>query len=80
MVRLFKREVSYKDKQGKDKKGVNFFLSNDEGKTLIPIDVKYFPKDQFDGRDPEFQSRKGFLLGLAETLPDLPKTDGKKEG
>ena len=78
MVRLFKREVSYTDKQGKEKKEINFYLSNDEGKTLIPIEVKYFPKEQFDGRDPEFQGRKGFLQGLAETLPDKP-SDEKKE-
>ncbi len=79
MVRLFKREVSYKDKDGKDRRGVNFYLSNEEGKRLIPIEVKYFPKDQFDGRDPDFQGKKGFLEGLAETLPDKP-SDTKKEG
>ena len=72
MVRLFKRARSYKDKDGKDRVAVNFYLSNEEGKKLIPIEVKYFGKDEFDGRDPDYQMKKGFLEGLAETLPDKP--------
>ena len=70
MVRLFKQLKSYKDKDGKDRRAINFFISNEEGKRLIPVDVKYFAKTEFDGRDPEYQGRKGFLEGIAETLPE----------
>ena len=70
MVRLFKQLKSYKDKDGKDRRAINFFISNEEGKRLIPVDVKYFAKAEFDGRDPEYQGRKGFLEGIAETLPE----------
>ena len=70
MVRLFKRSRSYKDKDGKDRQTVVFYLSNEEGKKLIPIEVKYFPKSEFGDRDPDYQGKKGFLEGLAETLPD----------
>jgi len=74
-VRLFKRSRSYTDKDGKDRVAVNFYLSNEEGKKLIPIEVKYFAKDEFGGRDPDYQGKKGFLEGLAETLPDKPSED-----
>ena len=70
MVRLFKQIKSYKDKDGKDRRALNFFISNEEGKRLIPVEVKYFPKKEFNDRDPEFQGRKGFLEGIAETLPE----------
>lgn len=75
MVKLFKRIVSYKDKEGNDKKAINFYLSNEEGQVLIPINVCYFPND--DGKDPGFQGRKGFLEGLAETLVEQPPKGSK---
>ena len=70
MVRLFKQVKKYIDKDGKERRAINFLLSNEEGNRKIPIDVKYFPKEEFNGRDPEYQGRKGFLEGIAETLPE----------
>ena len=50
-AKLFKKEGTYVDKENKEKRYTNFYVQC--GDTLIPIEVKYFPKEKCDGRDPE---------------------------
>ncbi len=69
-VKIKKREVTYQ-KDGVDKRATNFFLQlNDQ---LIPIEVKYFPQDKFNGRDPGYQGRVAALSLVAEFLPEKDK-------
>lgn len=68
-IKLFKRTGTY-EKDGKDKQFTNYYLGlNDQ---LIPIEVKYFPNDKFDGRDPGYQGRVAALNLVAELLPEVP--------
>lgn len=67
-VKVFKKEGTYTDKNGKEKQFTNFYLqANDK---MIPIDVKYFPNDKFEGRDPGYQGRVAVLSLLAQPLPE----------
>ena len=69
-VKIWKKEVTYQ-KDGVDKRATNFFLQlNDQ---FIPIEVKYFPQDKFNGRDPGYQGRVSALSLVAEMLPDKEK-------
>ena len=70
VVKIWKKEVTYQ-KDGVDKRATNFFLQlNDQ---FIPIEVKYFPQDKFNGRDPGYQGRVSALSLVAEMLPDKEK-------
>ena len=69
-VKIWKKEVTYQ-KDGVDKRATNFFLQlNDQ---FIPVEVKYFPQDKFNGRDPGYQGRVSALSLVAEMLPDKEK-------
>lgn len=69
-VKIWKKEVTYQ-KDGVDKRATNFSLQlNDQ---FIPIEVKYFPQDKFNGRDPGYQGRVSALSLVAEMLPDKEK-------
>ena len=69
-VKIWKKEVVYQ-KDGVDKRATNFFLQlNDQ---FIPVEVKYFPQDKFNGRDPGYQGRVSALSLVAEMLPDKEK-------
>ena len=69
-VKIWKKEVTYQ-KDGVDKRATNFFLQlNDQ---FIPVEVKYFPQDKFNGRDPGYQGRLSALSLVAEMLPDKEK-------
>ena len=70
-VGLFKKKGTYKDKEGKDKYFINFFVQC--GNKMIPVEIKYFPQDQFDGRDPAFAGRKEVMDAWAEELPEKEK-------
>lgn len=71
-VKIRKKEVTYK-KDGVDKRATNYFIQvNDQ---LIPIEVKYFPNEKFDGRDPGYQKRVAALSIIAEPLPEKEATD-----
>ena len=69
LVNLVKRTGTYfSEKDQKDKPYVNFYLQcNDQ---LIPIELKYFPQDKFDGRDPGYQKRLGIMEFCADLLPE----------
>ena len=67
-VKIYKKEGTYTDKNGKEKLFVNFYLqANDK---MIPIEVKYFPNDKFEGRDPGYQGRVAVLSMLAQPFPE----------
>lgn len=71
-VKIYKKEGTYTDKNGKEKQFTNFYLQcNDK---IIPIEVKYFPNEKFEGRDPGYQGRVAVLSLLAETMPEKDKT------
>ena len=67
-VKIYKKEGTYTNKDGKEKQFTNFYIEAN-GK-LIPIEVKYFPLEQFDGRDPGYQGRVAVLSLLAAPLPE----------
>lgn len=69
-VELFKQKGTYEDKDGKDKRYVNFFVRC--GDALIPIEVKFFPQEKFDGRDPNYSGRKDVMSAFAVELPPKP--------
>ena len=67
-VKLFKKEGTYFNNEGKEKQFTNFYLqANDK---MIPIEVKYFKQDKFDGRDPGYQGRVAVLSLLAQPVPE----------
>ena len=78
LVNLCKRTGTYfSEKDNKDKPFINFYLQcNDQ---LIPIEVKYFPQQKFDGRDPGYQKRLGIMEFCADLLPELPEKEDKKD-
>lgn len=73
-IKLYKKEGTYTDKNGKEKQFINFYIQAND--TLIPFEVKYFPNPKFDDRDPGYQSRVAVLALLAEPLPEREKTEG----
>ena len=72
-VELFKKKGTYKDKEGKDKPFVNFYVKCNDN--LIPVEPKYFPNPKCDDRDPGFAGRKAVLESFATMLEDK-KDDG----
>ena len=76
-VKLYKKEGKYKDKNGNDKRFVNFYISAKD--KLIPIEIKYFPQDKFDGRDPSYQGRLSVVEMLADTLPEKEESKASVE-
>lgn len=66
-VKVLKKMVDYKDKNGEDKKALNFYLK--VGDLLVPIEIKYFA-DKKTGVDNTYQRRKGAMEACAEWLPD----------
>ena len=67
-VELVKKKGTYKDKEGKDKPYVNFYVKC--GDQMIPVEPKYFPNEKCEGRDPGFAGRKAVLDAFATELPD----------
>ena len=66
-VKLYSEKGTYKDKEGKEKPFVNFYLQC--GSEMIPVEPKYFKKN--DGStDKGFIVRKGILTSFAAPLPD----------
>lgn len=72
-VKIYKKEGTYKDKDGNDKRFINFYIRAKD--KLIPIEVKYFPNPKFNDRDPSYQGRVSVIELLADPLPE--KEDGK---
>jgi hypothetical protein len=71
-VKIFKKEGTYINNEGKEKQFTNFYLqANDK---MIPIEVKYFAQDKFDGRDPGYQGRVAVLSLLAQPFPEKEVT------
>ena len=69
-LKLYKKQGTYVDKKdGKTEKSyTNFYIQcNDK---LIPIEIKYFPNEKFEGRDPGYSGRKAVLETFAEVLPE----------
>ena len=71
MVKLFKKNYSYKDKEGKEKNGTRFYVGC--GDRLIPIEPTYFNRKDEKGNtipDTDYGARKAVLSSHAEELPD----------
>ena len=79
-IKLYKKEGTYFDKEAKkDKPYTNYYVSCNGN--MIPVQVKYFPNDNFGGRDPGYSARVAVMSAFAEPLPDLEKSakaDDKK--
>lgn len=77
-VSLLKKNGSYINKDGEEKKVTNFFIRC--GDVLVPIEVKYFESKE-TGKDDRYRERRVLLSAFAEELPDLPDKgkNGKTE-
>ena len=67
-VKVYRKEGTYKNKQGEEKRFTNYYL--DINGYLIPIEVKYFPNPKFNDRDPGYAARISKLELLSEPLPE----------
>ena len=67
-VQLFKKNGTYTDKEGKEKRFTNFYVQC--GDQMIDVEPKYFPNPKFDDRDPSFAGRKAVLEAFATPLPE----------
>lgn len=77
-VQLFKRLGTYVDKKdNKEKRFTNFYLKC--GDALIPIEPCFFPRPEFDGRDPQYSGRKEVLTAFAAILPDKSNKGGSEQ-
>ena len=66
-VSLLKKNGSYVNKDGEEKKVTNFFVRC--GDVLVPIEVKYFESKE-TGKDDRYRERRVLLSAFAEELPD----------
>ena len=73
-VQLFKKNGTYTDKEGKEKRFTNFYVEC--GDQMIVVEPKYFPNPKFDDRDLGFASRKAVLEAFAEPLPEKEDATG----
>lgn len=69
-VKLVKKNVTYKNQEGKEQRGTNLYVQ--VGKEYIPIEVIFFPNDKCEGRDPAFAGRMAVLCAVAEEMPPKP--------
>ena len=74
LVKLFKRNGTYHDKDGKEKHFTNFYVEC--GDQLIAVTPTYF--EGADGRDPSYVGRKMVLSSYAEELPEKEKKDEER--
>ena len=72
MVKLYKREGTYQDKNGETKRSCHFYLKL--GNALIPVEVSYFENEKL-GRDPQYPGRREIMKAFAEDLPTKDGTD-----
>ena len=76
-VELYKRKTTYTDKDGKEKRAVNFYVKC--GDQFVNITPAYIPNPKCNNKDPKWTARKAVLEAFAETLPDLPKKNVQKQ-
>ena len=76
MVKLFKKNVEYTNKDGEVKTATNYFVQC--GNVLVPVEVKYF-EDKETGVDKHYATRKTLMSAFAEDLPERPKKQEVKE-
>ena len=68
-IKLYQKNGTYTKKDtGEQKPYINFYVK--VGNTLVPINVPYFPNDNLDGRDPNYNGRIEVLKAAAEILPE----------
>lgn len=72
-VELFKKEGTYLNEKGEERKATRFYLKC--GDALVPIDVSYFENKEL-GRDPQYAGRKEVLKAFASTLPEKQSENG----
>ena len=68
-IKLYKKEGTYfnQNKQ-KDVPFTNFYISINGNN--IPVEVKYFPNQDFNGRDPGYSARMAVLSTFAVPFPE----------
>lgn len=73
-IKLYQKNGTYKKKDtGEEKPYTNFYVK--VGNTLVPINVPYFPNDNLDGRDPNYNGRIEVLKAAAEILPEKNESE-----
>ena len=73
-VKLYKKEGTYFSKsKNKDVPYINFYLSINGNN--IPVEVKYFPNEKFDGRDPGYSGRVAVMSTFAVPYPESENSD-----
>lgn len=68
-VHLVKKNVRYTAQDGAEKRAVNLYIQ--VGTVFVPIEVKFFPNDKCEGRDPAFAARVAILTAIAEEIPQV---------
>ena len=69
-VELYKTERTYKDKNGEERKSIQFSVKC--GNSVIPIDVTYFNKKDEHGnpvKDTQYPGRREVMKSYADELP-----------
>ena len=70
-VKVFRKEGTYKNNEGKEKRFTNFSLGING--YMIPIEVKYFPNPNNNNRDAGYAARVSKLELVSEPLPEVEK-------
>ena len=69
-VELYKKESTYTDKNGQERKSIQFYVQC--GNSVVPIDVTYFNKKDEHGnavKDNAYPGRREVMKSYADELP-----------
>lgn len=69
-VELYKKESTYTDKNGQERKSIQFYVQC--GNSVIPVDVTYFNKKDEHGnavKDLQYPGRREVMKSYADELP-----------
>lgn len=69
-VLLFRKDSTYTDKQGQERKSTQFYLQC--GNSLVPVEATYFNKKDEKGnpiKDTQYPSRREVMKSYADELP-----------
>ena len=69
-VELYKKESTYTDKSGQERKSIQFYVQC--GNSVVPIDVTYFNRKDAQGnsiKDSQYPGRREVMKSYADELP-----------
>jgi hypothetical protein len=76
-VELYKKTGSYFNEEKKrNVPFTNYFVKCND--MLIPIEVKYFPNEKLNNRDPAYSGRVAVMSAFAELLPEKDNNSGNE--